>query len=1019
MSMKVLVIGSGGREHALAWKLAQSIEVAQVLVAPGNAGTNGSGKIQNTDVNVKNFKGLAAWCHDNGIGLVVVGPEDPLALGIVDALNEADILCFGPSADCAQIEASKEYAKTFMDRYKIPTARWQAFTDYKAAEDFINSAPFPALVVKASGLAAGKGVVVAKNRAVACAAAREMLQNNAFGAAGSVVVIEELLEGEEISVLAFCDGQTVACFPPAQDHKRIYEGDNGPNTGGMGAYCPYPMVSESDLEVIRKQVLQRAVNGMKAEGKPYQGILYAGMMLTKDGPKTLEFNCRFGDPETQVLLPLLKSDLCEVMLACVLGNLNTYQVEFEDELKAVAVVLVSEGYPGTYQKGHTITESKTAEIEHSNIIFHAGTTFKNGEVVTNGGRVLATVALDRDLARAANQAQRGAQAIHFKGKSFRKDIAHKALKKLMPSITYKSSGVDIGAGDALVDAIKPMAKATSRSGCTAELGQFGGLFDVTAAGYKDPLLVSGTDGVGTKLKIAQICGIHDTMGIDLVAMCVNDILCHGAEPLFFLDYFACGKLDVDDAKDVIAGVAHGCQIAGCALLGGETAEMPGMYAAGEYDLAGFTVGAVERQHYLPRVDDIVEGDILIGVPSSGVHSNGFSLVRKVVEHAGLDFKVPCPWEPEKSLGEVLLTPTKIYCGCLLRALRSGKVKAMAHITGGGLPGNITRVLPDGLVAVFGATEWEIPPTFGWIQAKGNVSMSEMAKTFNLGLGIVLVVSHGDGGAVMEMIESAGESPRIVGVLEPHKKGADRVEIVDLESELLESWSEPVKHPAPEPADSSTVKKSKQNGHHGTRRKVGVLISGSGTNLQALIDYTQDPKNSSSAEIVLVISNKPDVQGLKRAAAAGIKTEVINHKDFSGRKLFDAAVHDRLVASGVEIVCLAGFMRILTGEFVNKWKGRMLNVHPSLLPAFKGSNAHKLVLESGVRISGCTVHYVAEEIDSGAILAQDSVPVYPGDTEAALQERIKLVEHKLFPQALEMVASGNAELGPDGKIQWKC
>lgn len=301
MAARVLVIGNGGREHTLAWKLAQSHHVQQVLVAPGNAGTAHSGKISNADISISDHAALAQFCKDEKIEFVVVGPEAPLAAGIVGDLTSAGVRCFGPTAEAAQLEASKKFAKEFMDRHGIPTARWRAFTSPEDACSFIMSANFPALVVKASGLAAGKGVMVGKSREDACGAVREIMQDKTFGAAGETIVVEEFLEGEEVSCLCFTDGKTVAPMPPAQDHKRLLEGDQGPNTGGMGAYCPTPQVAKELLLTIRDIVLQRTVDGMQQEGTPYTGILYAGIMLTKDGPKVLEFNCRFGDPECQRL----------------------------------------------------------------------------------------------------------------------------------------------------------------------------------------------------------------------------------------------------------------------------------------------------------------------------------------------------------------------------------------------------------------------------------------------------------------------------------------------------------------------------------------------------------------------------------------------------------------------------------------------------------------------------------------------------------------------------------------------
>ena len=338
----------------------------------------------------------------------------------------------------------------------------------------------------------------------------------------------------------------------------------------------------------------------------------------------------------------------------------------------------------------------------------------------------------------------------------------------MPSspISYRDAGVDIDAGNALVEAIKPLAKATRRAGADADLGGFGALFDLKRAGFKDPILVAANDGVGTKLKIAIETGLHGTIGIDLVAMCVNDLLAQGAEPLFFLDYYATGKLDVDVARSVISGIADGCKQAGCALIGGETAEMPGMYTGKDYDLAGFAVGAVERGQILPR-SDVAAGDVLIGLPSSGVHSNGYSLVRRLVSEAKLSWDAPAPFDASKTMAEALLVPTRIYVKPVLKAVReTGGVKALAHITGGGLSENLPRVLPEGIAAHVDLSTWQAPAVFGWLQRTGRLDDAEMLRTFNCGVGMILVVAKDAADAVVGLLSAEGESPVRIGQLEP-------------------------------------------------------------------------------------------------------------------------------------------------------------------------------------------------------------------------------------------------------------
>lgn len=755
----------------------------------------------------------------------------------------------------------------------------------------------------------------------------------------------------------------------------------------------YWITSNLTIDMHRSQ---KTVAAMAMEGRPYHGVLYGGFILTPDrGPMLLEFNCRFGDPETQVLLPLLESDLCKIALACVEGRLGSLVasngVRFKKNSSACTVVIAAPGYPDVYPKG-LVVEGVVGGDYVSNVskVYHAGTTTSaDGQVLTSGGRVFAVTGVAPTLKQAVTTAYQRVADVHFPGMHYRRDIAHRGLRRrplrigvlgstrgsslqpviesiqspdgalfgkatiecvisnvpesvdnilgrarkhhipaihvpmttmeedtathtliekkktrkeydtelvgifqkaevdlilcigymrilsptfvqafplrclnvhpsllpdfaggmdldvhravlaahkeesgctvhfvteevdggpiavqirvpVLPSdtpetlkarvqpqegiafveaiqrfadghigpvsqttketITYRQAGVDIDAGEALVDRIKPFCRSTKRSGCDIfsaneeMLGGFGGLFDLSKAGYpaEDTILVSGTDGVGTKLKIAQSIGKHDTIGIDLVAMCVNDILVCGAEPLFFLDYYATGALQVEEAAAVVSGIAEGCRQAGCALIGGETAEMAGMYRRGEYDLAGFAVGAVRRPHILPRSREIQAGDVLLGLTSSGVHSNGYSLVRKCVEKSGLPWTDAAPFAPTQTLGEALLTPTRIYIKALLSIVRRGLVKAMAHITGGGLLDNLPRVLPEGLCAVVDIPQsgWTLPPVFAWLQEIANLPQSELLRTFNNGIGMVLVVSSELAAEVTSILTTECNEPSV-------------------------------------------------------------------------------------------------------------------------------------------------------------------------------------------------------------------------------------------------------------------
>ena len=972
-NLKVLVVGSGGREHAIAHKFASSERVGHVYVAPGNGGTSTDSRMTNVQISAADHDAIIAFVNANNINLVMVGPEQPLVDGLADACSAAGIPCFGPTAAAARLEGSKAFSKDFMQRHSIPTARYATFTDFAQAKAYLEAADHK-VVVKASGLAAGKGVVLPQSTEEGVQALQEMMLNSQFGAAGAEVVIEECLEGEEVSVLAFCDGTRSVIMPGAQDHKRVNEGDQGLNTGGMGAYAPAPCLTKA-LQREAKDLVDRTVQAMAAEGTPYVGVLYMGLMLTASGPMVLEYNCRFGDPETQVLLPLLESDLYDVCMACVSGTLSEHSVEWKDGF-ATTVVAAAPGYPQAYPKNLAISGVDAASSVANAYVYHAGTKEEGGVLKTSGGRVLAVTGTGMTLRSALSVSYDAMEKLSFEGMHYRRDIAWRALEaplrvgvlgstrgstmqvlidaiaaqklhaeivivvsnkkdtgildraarhgiqsvyvpskgktrvdydlevsavlkeagvelvlligymrilsgafvkqwenrclnvhpSLLPEfaggmdlavheaviaagrtksgctvhfvteevdggpiavqlecpveagdtpqtlkervqplegdafmkaieafrvneigpgahadkLTYAAAGVSIDAGNRLVELIKPSCKATRRPGCDADLGGFGGLFDLDAAGYTgaDTILVGATDGVGTKLRVAQIAGIHDYVGIDLVAMCVNDLIVAGAEPLFFLDYYATGRLNVDEAAAVVKGIAEGCVQSNCGLIGGETAEMPSMYDDGDYDLAGFAVGAMKRGDTLPK--GVGEGDVLIGLKSSGCHSNGFSLVRKIVEREGKSYAGPCPWDASKTLGEALLTPTKIYVRTIMPMLKRGLLKAMAHITGGGLTENLPRVMPDGLKAVVDAAAagWTLPPVFQWLVRGGNLDQDEAIRTFNCGVGMVLVVEEANVPAVCELLEQAspGEGYYMLGKFEARQEGEEQVQV---------------------------------------------------------------------------------------------------------------------------------------------------------------------------------------------------------------------------------------------------
>ena len=411
-----MVIGGGGREHALVWKLAQSPKVEEIYVAPGNAGTQAIA--HNLNISPTNIEALAEAAHEYHIDLTLVGPEAPLALGIVDLFQSRDLPIFGPSQAATQLESSKVFAKQLMQKYGIPGAQGAVFSSFSQAKDYIKSQPVP-LVIKADGLAAGKGTIVAVSREQALAALSDIVESRIFGAAGDRVIVDECLSGKEVSLLAFTDGDHVSPMVPACDYKRVFDGDQGPNTGGMGSYSPPSFFDQPEVEQVQRTILEPVVRAMAQEGTPYKGVLYAGLMVTSEGVKVLEFNARFGDPENQVMIPRLKTDLLDIMLAVIDSSLDKAKIEWSDDA-CVGVVMASQDYPGSYKTGFPITGLD--QLEEDILVFHAGTTKKEA-IITDGGRVLTVVARGKTLAEARAKVYANLPLIHFEGCHYRRDIA--------------------------------------------------------------------------------------------------------------------------------------------------------------------------------------------------------------------------------------------------------------------------------------------------------------------------------------------------------------------------------------------------------------------------------------------------------------------------------------------------------------------------------------------------------------------------------------------------------------------
>ncbi|MEO7371388.1 MAG: phosphoribosylamine--glycine ligase [Ilumatobacteraceae bacterium] len=714
--MRVLVIGAGGREAVIAWACRR----------------------HGHDVTVS-----ADLAPDASADLVIVGPESALAAGVADECKQRGIACFGPTADLARIESSKGYARALATSLGIPGPRHFSTSSFDDAVAWWKALEGP-IVVKQDGLAAGKGVVVPTTDDATLEAITSLI---ALGP----VVLEEQLTGAECSLMALCDGRVAKPLPIAQDHKQIGVADTGPNTGGMGAYAPAP--TGHDGARLTETFIQPVIDHLAAEGTPYVGVLYAGLMLTAAGPRLIEFNCRLGDPEAQAVLPLLDSDFAELALACCNGTLSESSLTIH-EGATCTVVAAAPGYPTAPVTGQAISGLGADETDDA-LVFLAGADEATSTVT--GGRVLAVTGIGPSLAAARDSAYLRLASIHFDGMQVRADIGWRAAGAVLTS--YAAAGVDIDEGTRAVSNMKQAVERTHGPAVLRGVGSFGGAFSGKAIKAMDePVLVASTDGVGTKVELAARLGRYRGVGADIVNHCIDDVLVQGARPLFFLDYIASSRIDAEQVAEVVTGMAEACEAAGCALLGGETAEMPGVYASGAFDIAGTLVGVVEQRDMLPR-GELVVGDTLIGVASNGPHTNGYSLLRKIFEWLPMDSTPP---GFERTLGETLLVSHRSYLDVLTPVLATGKVKALAHITGGGLPENLPRVLPDDCDAYVDLGSWPVPALFQLVrEVATQLDTYELYRTLNMGIGMVLVCAARDVAVVKAAID---EPTWIIGEL---------------------------------------------------------------------------------------------------------------------------------------------------------------------------------------------------------------------------------------------------------------
>ncbi len=737
---RILVVGAGAREHALAAAIARSPRCDELFVAPGNGGTPG----QAIDLDPLDVQAVASWCRSERIDLVVVGPEAPLAAGLADALSAVGVHVFGPPQQLARLESSKSFARDLAERLGVPSPRHASFKrgDFASAKTWVEAFGSP-VVVKQSGLAGGKGVVVAESFAATLSALERAIEIDD-------VVLEERLIGSECSLISLCDGVTSRPLPIAQDHKRIGEADSGANTGGMGAYAPADVgYSAEELDAI---FIRPVVEHLSAAGTPYVGALFAGIMLTSQGPRLLEYNCRFGDPETQVLVPLLGDDLLDLTERCVEGRLDS-PIAVRNA-SALAVVVSAEGYPETARTGDAIRHlpQSTSSVH----VFHGGTKHEGNTLRTNGGRVVSCVGVGESLEQARESAYGAARQVNFDGAYFRRDIGWRARAHSVHS--YAQAGVDIEEGNNAVRLMRKSVESTMNNDVLRGVGAFGGSMDVSFLKKFDaPVLVASTDGVGTKVELAARTRRLGGVGHDIVNHCINDVLVQRATPLFFLDYIASSKVSAIDVAEVVTGMADACRAAGCVLIGGETAEMPGVYQDGAFDVAGTLVGVAEKSRLLPR-NDIAAGDVLIAVASNGAHTNGYTYLRRALEWLPLD-AVPAGWD--KTLLDALLVPHRSYLPVLEGVLSGDLVKALVHITGGGLVENVPRVLPSGCGATITLGSWPLPPLFQLVHDVTALDAEELHRTLNMGVGMVLVVSSSDVQRVQDEID---EETWVIGVV---------------------------------------------------------------------------------------------------------------------------------------------------------------------------------------------------------------------------------------------------------------
>jgi len=874
-------------------------------------------------------------------------------------------------------------------------------------------------------------------------------------------------------VLAVSDGARYALLPAAvQDCGQAPRQDGGP-TGGMGAFAPSLLVDSSGLDLIEREVVRPVFDGLLKEDRPFIGCLHFELVLMPSGPRVRAFRCCIGDPVAQAALPLLDCDLFDVFSACASSRLSGNPLKVRPEMNAVAVVMASGGYPGPFQHGFAISGLERALCVPGAHIFHTGTaleegrdtpkrkrarSFSNSNIVaahtsepllTCGGRVLTVVAVGRGLNEARERAYVSVRAISFTDAWYRDDVGAVATlassnpqpqeqgSESSPSMdnakatallefTYRGSGVDIAARDAAMASFAPIMRRTRKRARAASRDELveccdpGGdrTCDISSLSREGQhSLISTTATVGTKLMVASSLGKFDSIGIDLVAHCVNSIAARGAEPLFFQEHFSAEKLDTHKAKQLVEGVAHGCIEAGCVLLDSGVAELPGVFAPTGCDFVGFAVGAAKPCAMLPDTSAMVPGDVLVALPASGLHSNGFSLVRCVIRAAGLEYSQPAPFDPTKSLGEAFLPPTRIYVKPVLAVAKLGLLRGAVPVASGGLARCFNGVLPPHLAAVLRADAWEFPAIFRWLGAVGKIQSSELASTFNCGLGMILVVAKESVSQLLEVLREQREEPVVVGELVPRSPGAEPVEVEGAEGAWLMLPELGVSLPFPE------VLSSLHDPRTVARMRVMVLAgSEDASPLQGLLQATALP---ASAAALVGVAGPRGCAALARARAAGLKDLVLGDgrvQDASHASDFSSRLEEIMQSLQAELLVVFDDVdpALLTRSFLANHVGRVAIVHASLLPAFPGCSPIEAALSSGVCVTGCTVCFAVPPVSLaspehcfGPQILQETLRLSEAETAASLRARLVAeCEAPCVARAVLSVASGAVALRHD-------